>query len=158
MRYSTARSGLLKLALNALITCALSKPISTIFWIVSWSSGPCRNELVDPKGRSAAGVAAAAGAGATGVAAGAAGAGVDSGAGTAGAGAAAGVGSGALTADVDDELAAGVAFGWNSESVMIDFRKADCMHLRSHEHDEFLVLQVQLLHCRIVGQHLPYSQ
>lgn len=49
MRYSTARSGLLKLARMALSTCSLGNPISTILLIADCSPSPERKELRSPK-------------------------------------------------------------------------------------------------------------
>ena len=50
MRYSTARSGLLKLARIARITSSLGKPIpSAIVSMVLWSAGPDKKELGSPK-------------------------------------------------------------------------------------------------------------
>jgi hypothetical protein len=97
VRYSTARSGLLKLALNALITCSRSKPISIMRSIVVCNTLPETKELVSPKAggaasgwRWAAGAAVEGAAGTSGVevagTAGAAGTAEEAGAGSAGAG------------------------------------------------------------------------
>lgn len=100
MRYSTARSGLLKLALSARMTWSRGNPISTMLLIVDCRASPERKELVSPKaGGVVVGGAMGAGAGAE----------VTVGAGS-GAGAGAGV-DGAGAGDVDD-VAAGVGLGW----------------------------------------------
>lgn len=51
-RYSTARSGWLKLALSAFTTCSLSKPISIKLLIVFWYSAPRTNVLSSLTARS----------------------------------------------------------------------------------------------------------
>lgn len=66
IKYSTARSGLLKLALKARITCSRSNPISIMLLIVDWSASPLKKL---PSAVTGAGAVAEAGAGA-GVAAG----------------------------------------------------------------------------------------
>lgn len=121
MRYSTARSGLLKLALKALITCSRSKPISIIFEIVVCNTLPERNELVSPNaGAGASGWGAAAGvAGAAGAAGATDGAsdvdvtGATGAAGTGAVGAGAGTGAGTVLLVATDVLVetAGVALG-----------------------------------------------
>lgn len=88
IKYSTARSGLLKLARRARMTCSRGKPISTMFSIDVCSTAPLKKEV--PAGTSWEGggdAIADAGAGAG------AGAGADAGAG-AGTGAGAGAGAG----------------------------------------------------------------
>lgn len=107
MRYSTARSGLLKLARMARRTCSLGKPISIMPLIALWRWAPERNELGSPK---AAGAGDGASAGGGVVSAGAAGAGAGA---AGGGGAAAGAGGSTAGAGAEDD-AAGVGFGWRA--------------------------------------------
>lgn len=55
MRYSTARCGLLKLALIALCTCSLGNPIATISLILVSSADPEMNDVASSAGWFAAG-------------------------------------------------------------------------------------------------------
>src|ERR1700728_3380795 len=57
IRYSTARSGLLKLALKALNTCSRGKPISTMLLMVDCNASPDKKDPILPN----AGVDAGAG-------------------------------------------------------------------------------------------------
>lgn len=100
IKYSTARSGLLKLARRARCTSSRGKPISTIFWIEVCNASPLKNELPSPP---VAGGEASVVTGGVGAATGWGG-GVATTGGCTGAGAGAGAG-------VELDEAAGVAFG-----------------------------------------------
>ena len=102
IKYSTARSGLLKLARMARRTCSLGNPISTMLLMVSCKADPERNDEVSPKARGCAG---SEGGAAAGTSEDAAAAGADSVAGGA-------TGAGAAGAGALEVVAAGVGLGY----------------------------------------------
>lgn len=121
MRYSTARSGLLKLALSARMTCSLGKPIESISLTAVSICDPV-TKLDAPSARLAADSAVGAGvdSGADVVVAGAlsVGAGADTGGVSLAEEAAIGVGAETLAAGAEDEAAGvGAAFGCQSVSL-----------------------------------------